>query len=209
MVPEERMKILRATDSRLLAREATRGLRRGDVIAFPTETTYGLGCDPRNAKAVARIFRIKGRAKTKSLPLVAASVAQVRRIAMLSAGARWLASRRWPGPLTLVLPIRQMRLAKGIALRGEVAVRVSSSPFVRAVCQAYGFPIVATSANRSGESDCRSGRSVAQAFQSKKHQPDLVIDLGALPRRKPSTVARVREDGSIEVLRQGSIRLPR
>ena len=197
---------------RLAVREAVRALRRGDVIAFPTETTYGLGCDPRNAKAVARIFRIKDRMKAKSLPLVAASVAQIRRVATLSSDASRLASCHWPGPLTLVLPVRRRGevtspLPKSIALHGEVAIRVSSSTFVRAVCQAYGFPIVATSANQSGEPECRSGRAVVRAFQSETYRPDFIIDAGALPRRKPSTVARVREDGSVEVLRQGAIRL--
>lgn len=213
------MKVLKTDDVRTAARAAVAALKRGGVIAFPTETTYGLGCDPRNAKAVARIFKMKGRTKTKSLPLVAASLSQVRRIAKRGAmsdeqraTSHELMVRYWPGPLTLVLPIRKggrrgPPLPKSIAPRGEVAIRVSSSPFVRAVCRAHGFPIVATSANQSGEPECRSGAAVVRVFRSKTQQPDLVIDMGALPRRKPSTVARVREDGTVEVLRQGAIRL--
>ncbi len=188
-------------------RAAIAVLKRGGVIAYPTETVYGLGCDPRNANAVARIFRIKGRSKAKSLLLAAASLYQARKVATLKAISYKLQARYWPGPLTLVLPTRHVKLAKGIAPHGEVAIRVSSSSFVQALCQAYGFPIVSTSANKSGELDCRSGKAVINIFQNQKYQPDLIIDFGPLPYRKPSTVARIRSDGSITVLRQGAIRI--
>lgn len=177
---------------------AVRVLRRGGVIAFPTETTYGLGCDPRNAQAMRRIYAIKGREKRKPFLLVASSVAQAGRVADLSRLSPRL-RRYWPGPVTFVLPAK-----KG---KGNVAIRVSSSPVVCRLCRAFGHPIVATSANRSGEPDCRSGRAVARAFAKRRERPDLILDAGALPRRKPSTVARVHEDGTIEVLRQGAIRI--
>lgn len=194
------MIILRARESALI-RQAVRVLQRGGVIAFPTETTCGLGCDPRNTKAVAKIYRIKGRASSKTLPLVAASVRDVKRIAVLDGLAARLARRYWPGPLTIVLPRKRGR--------GDIAIRISSSPFVRELVRAYGFPLVATSANRSGEPECRSGRAVARVFQNVKVKPDLVIDLGALPKRKPSTIVRVGKDGGIEVLRQGAVRMER
>ncbi|HWQ99498.1 MAG TPA: L-threonylcarbamoyladenylate synthase, partial [Candidatus Methylomirabilis sp.] len=160
-------------------------LRRGGVIAFPTETTYGLGCDPRNTKAVARIFRIKGRPLLKALPLVVSSVLDVKRVAVLAEPAARLARRYWPGPLTLVLPVRRgQRFHHLVAPNNEVAIRVSSSPFVRALVRAYGFPIVATSANRSGQPECRSGRSVVRVFQDAKMKPGIVIDVGPLPRRR-------------------------
>jgi L-threonylcarbamoyladenylate synthase len=185
-------------------------LRRGGVIAYPTETTYGLGCDPRNAKAVARIYHIKGREKNKPFLLVAADVKQAKRVADFGtpgqASVLRITRKYWPGPLTLVLPAR-CGLAKAIAPRGEVAIRVSSAEFVRAVCRAYGFPIVSTSANRSGEPDARSGLAILKMFSSASLQPDLLLDSGSLPRRKPSTVARISHDGSIEILRRGAVRL--
>lgn len=178
----------------IAVREAVRALRHGGVIAFPTETTYGLGCDPRNAKAVARIFMIKGREKKKSLILVASSIVQVKKIAHLVGANLAFARMHWPGPLTLVLPKKNKK--------GDVAIRVSSSKFVQELTSAYGFPIIATSANRSGEPDCRSGKAVVRIFDGRKDVPDLVIDMGVLPRRKPSTVARIGEDGRIEILRK-------
>src|SRR5260221_5994173 len=83
---------------------AKRLLANGGVIAFPTETSYGLGCDPRNAKAVRRIFAIKGREKKKPLLLVASDLAQVRRVADLRPTSYAPASQHWPGPLSPVLP---------------------------------------------------------------------------------------------------------
>jgi L-threonylcarbamoyladenylate synthase len=190
-------------------------LRRGGVIAYPTETTYGLGCDPRNAKAIAGIFSIKGRDRKKPFLLVAADVKQVKSVAhLVGANIRSplhdIIRRHWPGPLTLVLPVRVgaiHELSPPIRPNREIAIRVSSDGFVQAVCRAYGSPIVSTSANRSGEPDCRSGRAVRRIFAGTGKKPDLLIDAGVLPRRKPSTVARVKPDGTVEILRQGAVRL--
>lgn len=206
------MIILRTNPKSLKAavKAAVSVLRRGGVIAYPTETTYGLGCDPRNAQAVARIYRIKGREKKKPFLLVAADAKQAGRVA--DAGARRgiflqdAVKRHWPGPLTLVLPARG-GLAKDVAPRGEVAIRASSSAFVQAVCRAFGFPVVSTSANRSGEPDARSGRAVVKMFAGARYRPDLLLDSGSLPRRRPSTVARISEEGEVEILRQGEVRL--
>ncbi len=178
---------------------AIKVLKRGGVIAYPTETTYGLGCDPRNAKAVLRIYAIKGREKKKPLLLVASSIAQVKKVARVVGKNLTLANRYWPGPLTLVLPAKRGKK--------EIAIRVSSSKLVQSLTEAYGFPIVSTSANKSGEQECRSGRAIVATFQNQKNKPDLVIDVGSLPRRKPSTVARVGEGGDFEVLRHGAIKI--
>jgi len=173
-------------------------LQHGGVLAYPTETVYGLGCDPRKSTAIRRIYSLKGRDRKKQLLLVAASIAQVRKVAKLEGAALTLAKRYWPGPLTLVLPSRK---------KGSVAIRVSSSPIVQRLCKAFGYPIISTSANRSGETECRSGRAVKALFAKSRLAPDFVIDAGRLPRRKTSTVARVKKDGTVEVLRDGAIKL--
>lgn len=182
-----------------MLKQAVTSIRNGGVIAYPTETVYGLGCDPRNAKAVGRIYAIKGREKKKPLLLVASSIAQVKKVARLTGASYKLARHYWPGPLTLVLPAK-----KG---KNEIAIRVSSSKFVQALTRAYGFPIVSTSANKSGEKECRSGQAVVRKFQHQKHKPDLLIDVGSLPKRKASTVVRVREDGKVEILRSGFVKI--
>jgi L-threonylcarbamoyladenylate synthase len=190
---------------------ACKVLRRGGVIAFPTETTYGLGCDPRNEKAVERIFQMKGRDPHKPVLLVCSSFVQAQKMGVFSVGAKKLAKEHWPGPLTIVLPVSVQAKQKVsklvISARGEIAVRYSSSMFVQILTKTYGFPIVATSANLSGQSECRSGRAILRLFQDRKEKPDLIIDVGSLPRRKLSTIARVHEDGRIDVVRQGGVRI--
>jgi len=188
--------------------EVIRILKAGGVIAYPTETVYGFGCDPRNAKAVAKIFRIKEREKGKPVLMVASSVAQVRKVAVLTGASLKLAKQFWPGALTLVLPVRSdVTLAKGVSLKGEVAVRVSSSEIVQKLTRRFGFPIVSTSANLSGEEPCRSAEEVVRVFGERKYQPDFIVDGGKLPKRASSTIVRVTEDGRVEVLRQGSVRV--
>ncbi len=191
-----------------LVRAAVLALRRGEVIAYPTETTYGLGCDPRNAKAVAKIFRIKQRDKKRPVLLVASSILQVKKVAHLKGLLAQLARNNWPGALTLVMPARRnTRLASQMLLKGNIAVRVSSYPFVQALTKAYGFPIVSTSANISGEPDARSGRAVIRTFRDRSVQSDVVIDMGSLPKRKPSTIVEMQKDGTLHVLRQGAVRI--
>lgn len=197
---------LRGTTA-ILIREAVRTLRRGGVIALPTETIYGLACDPRNAKAVAQIFKIKGRSEKKPLQLIAGSREQVTRLAMLTGAANKIATRYWPGPLTLLLPLRPgQKLPARVSPGRVIGIRVSSSAFTKKLALAFGSPIAATSANQTGKEPARSGRGVMRAFATGL-QPDLLLDVGALPRRKPSTVARVHDDGRIEVLRAGGIKL--
>lgn len=183
---------------------AVLALREGGVITFPTETSYGLGCDPRDARAVRRIFKIKGRDARNPLLLAAGSWAQVERVAHLSAKVKRLAKQYWPGPLTLILPLRkEARLADGVAYKGEVSVRYSSSTDVRRLTRRFGFPIVATSANISGQPACRSAKEIRDVNLA----VDFIVDGGLLPLRKPSTVARVREDGRIDVVRAGATSL--
>lgn len=192
-------------------KDVVQTLQDGGVVAYPTETVYGLGCDPRDSKAVRRIFRIKGRDAQKNVLLVSSSMAQVQRVAVLRGTALQLARQYWPGPLTLVLPARlDAGLSSGVlSARKEVAVRVSSYPFVRKLCRSFGFPVVSTSANRSGETPCRSGRESVELFtaDSANLRPDIFVDGGLLPRSKSSTVVRVSTDGRIEILREGAIKL--
>ncbi len=184
--------------------KAAEVLLRGGVIAFPTETSYGLGCDPRDARAVRRIFKMKGRDSHNPLLLVAGSWAQVERVAHLSASVKRLAKQYWPGPLTLILPLRKEAcLADGVAYKSEVSVRYSSSADVRRLTRRFGFPVVATSANISGQPACRSAKEIRSVGLA----VDGILDGGVLPVRKPSTVARVRENGVIEVIRAGAVSL--
>ncbi len=184
---------------------AARYLLADGIVIFPTETFYGLGCDPRRPAAVAKIFALKGRDATRALPLVAGSRRQVDQAApgwdRIPAAAA-LADAFWPGPLSLVLPASP-ELAPGVAAPdGSAAVRWTSHPAAASLAVALGFPIVATSANRSGVSPARTAQEAARLGA----EGELwVLDGGATRGGAPSTLVDVR-GGDLVVLRRGAVR---
>ena len=126
-------------------------LRAGALVAFPTETVYGLGGDARSGEAVARIFAAKGRPRFNPLIVHVPDVDAARLVGVLGARAEALAARFWPGPLTMVLPLRDERLSELVtAGLGSVAVRVPAHPLAQALLRAFGGPLAAPSANVSG-----------------------------------------------------------
>lgn len=191
--------------------QAVSVLKSGGVIAFPTETTYGLGCDPRNLVALSKIYRMKNRDQSKPLPLVSCSVEQVRKFFDVPPTAEQLISKYWPGPLTILLQPADMSLRRALPVYrdGLAAIRVSSHPFVQLLACAYAFPITATSANMSGDQECRTAEEVQNIFEKvdASLQPDLIIDGGELPVSLPSTIVKMSEEGKIEIVRQGVIQV--
>jgi L-threonylcarbamoyladenylate synthase len=168
-------------EAKALARRLAGELRSGAVVAFPTETFYALGADPRCPPAVSEVFRLKGRPGDRRLPWIAASRAQVEAVCLLPETAARLADRCWPGPVTLVLPSR--------AAPGEgVAVRVSSHPLAREIAEALGHPVVSTSANPSGAPPLRDAAAVRDAFAGRGTAPLRVLDGGATPGGEPSAI---------------------
>lgn len=131
---------------------AARLIRDGDLVAFPTETVYGLGADATNERAVARIFEAKGRPSFNPLISHVLDAAEARRLVLWNETAEKLAARFWPGPLTLVLPRAEGCPIALLATAGldTVAVRAPSHPLAQALIRAAGRPIAAPSANRSG-----------------------------------------------------------
>ncbi len=176
-------------------------LRRGGAIIYPTETAYALGCDATNARAVAKVFKLKGRTQKKSLPLIASSIEMVKRGSCFEPIASNQLPHYWPGPLTVVISARG-RFAPGVVAEdGTIAIRVSSHPVARALSRGLGRPIVSTSANRAGDPACYTAKD---ALKNLYGSPDAVLDAGRLPRRKPSTIIKI-ENGRVKVLRQGGI----
>lgn len=186
-------------------KKAKEVLRSRDVLVYPTETAYGIGCDARNRAAIKKIYTIKGRDEKKPVALIASSLAMVRRFFVLDGGALRLAQLFWPGPLTLILPVKDSNIQRALGL-SRVGVRVSSHDISCALSRSIGAPIVSTSANKSGGEMCYSLKEVEQSFES-----DLdifAVDGGKLKKRKASTLVTCDGD-SCEILRQGSIKIPR
>lgn len=182
-------------------RAAAEVLRAGGVVAYPTETFYGLGALARDGAAVARLAHAKGRPDGKPLPLVAADAAQVEEVAELGPVARRLADAFWPGPLTLVLPARGGLPAEITAGTATVGVRVPGSEVARALAREAGGALVSTSANLSGEPPPARAADLSAALRARL---DHVLDGGATPGGLPSTVIAL--DGDVpRVVRHGAV----
>ena len=131
---------------------AVRALRDGRLAILPTETVYGLGCDAANPRAVAAVFQAKGRPRFNPMIAHVTGLDAANAIAVLDDRARALAAAFWPGPLTLVAPVRDSNAVCDLARAGldSVAVRAPDHPVIQAVLAVFGGPVAAPSANRSG-----------------------------------------------------------
>jgi L-threonylcarbamoyladenylate synthase len=189
-----------ATDREIA--EAARVLRDGGLLAFPTETFYGLAVDPRQEKAVARLFAVKQRNPDKAIPLLISRLEQLDEIVTeIPTAYRPLIRRFWPGPLTLVFPARCDLPPPLTAGTGSIAVRQTSHPLARRLIDAFGFAITGTSANISGQPPIRELSLLAGELTA---ACDLLLDGGATPGGLSSTIAGI-DDGELMVRRQGAI----
>lgn len=178
-------------------------LKRGELVILPTETVYGLAADAANGEAVARIFEAKGRPRFNPLIAHVADAAQAERIAVLDDRARRLADAFWPGPLTLVAPVRDRSAVCDLARAGldTVAVRVPGHVRARALIDAFGGAVVAPSANRSGRP---SPTTFDDAVEETGVHAGAALDGGPCAVGVESTVVAVM-DGAMRLLRPGSV----
>jgi L-threonylcarbamoyladenylate synthase len=177
-------------------------LRAGGLVAFPTETFYGLGAAALDAAAVRSVFLVKGRAESKPVLVLVDSPEMVSRLAEVSERACGLMARHWPGALTLVLSARPGLPAELTAGTGTVGVRLSPHPVARGLVRALGGPVTAPSANLAGAAPPTTAAEVLRAFDG---VIALVLDGGPTPGGQPSTVL----DVSVEpprVIRQGPVK---
>ena len=170
-------------------------MRAGDVIAYPTEAVYGLGCDPFNQEAVQQLFATKQRPMEKGVILAAANIEQISDLVELI-GEEWEAQvcATWPGPFTWVLPVKKALPDWITGGRDTLAVRVSAHPVVQELCEAFGGPIVSTSANPTSLEPARSCQQVAEYFAGAV--PCVAGELGG--QTKPT---EIRDARSGELLR--------
>jgi L-threonylcarbamoyladenylate synthase len=169
------------------AADAARVLAAGGLVAFPTETVYGLGADATSGPAVARLYDAKGRPAFNPLIAHVADIADAERLARFDADAARLAKGFWPGPLTLVLPKAAGCPVAELAMAGldTIAVRVPAHEVARDILAAFGKPVVAPSANRSGHVSPTCAEHVAADLAGRI---DLIVDGGATPVGVESTI---------------------
>ncbi|MGZ5804971.1 MAG: L-threonylcarbamoyladenylate synthase [Xanthobacteraceae bacterium] len=184
-------------------REAAATLAAGGLVAFPTETVYGLGADATNDRAVAGLFAAKGRPTFNPLISHVLDIEAARKLAQFGETAQHLAAAFWPGPLTLVLPKSARCPVAELATAGlnSIAIRVPRHPVARALLTEFGKPIVAPSANRSGHVSPTTAQHVLSDLAGRI---DLIIDGGPTAVGVESTIVACL-DGEITMLRPGGI----
>lgn len=192
--------LLHADRAGLLAGAAV--LRQGGLLAFPTETVYGLGADARNGQAVARIYAAKGRPVFNPLIVHVANIAAARALCEFGAESEILADAFWPGALTLVLPLRPESGISSLVTAGlpTLAVRVPDHPLAQALLAGFGGPVAAPSANPSGRI---SPTTAAHVLAGLAGRIDAVLDGGACPVGLESTI--IGCDGVPTLLRAGGL----
>ncbi len=192
--------LLPATEENI--KRAAEVVRSGGVVAFPTETVYGLGADALNPKAVARIFEIKGRPRFDPLIVHVADLEDVERLAKdVPEEARTLMERFWPGPLTLVLPKREIVPPITTAGLPTVAIRMPAHPVALKLIRYAGTPIAAPSANPFGYVSPTTARQVAETLGDRV---DMILDAGKTPIGVESTIITF-SGGEVYLLRPGGL----
>jgi len=180
---------------------AVEALRRGGVVAYPTDTFYGLAVDPRRDDAVERLYGVKGRDGASAIPLIAGSMEQAEETGSFSDSHRRLARAFWPGPLTIIVPAAPGLSRELLGLGTTIAVRVPAHPLACELANAFGYAITSTSANRSGQPPASTASDVTRALAD---AIDVVIDGGPTPGGPPSTIVELTDAGP-RLVRPGQI----
>lgn len=189
--------------------KALQALEAGKIVVFPTETSYGIGCDARNVEAVDRIFKIKGRVETKALPLLIPNKESAGEYIKMTKAANALADMFWPGALNIIGEVKEgSGIAPACSMNGTQSVRVSSQPFATVLVKRFGGPVVATSANISGRDAIYRMDDIKEIFENSEDKPDVFIDGGDLPRLPASTTIKLVDEDHVKVLRDGLIKIP-
>ncbi len=179
---------------------ALQKVRNGGVIVFPTDTVYGVGCDPFNKDAINRIYDLKGRDRTKYLPVLGYSKKIISEIAQFDQLSEKIADKFWPGPLTLVLKVKDRKIAESLNLKEKIAVRVPSHPCMLSLLKECKI-MVGTSANHSGMTSLYDSKEVIKQFTGY----DLLLDGGIISGKGESTIVEVIGT-EFKVLRNGKIK---
>lgn len=194
------IEIYRASELPRLCRAVSRVISQGGIVAVPTETYYGLGVNPCDARAVDRLLRIKGRDEGKPLLVLIGQLTHLSGLVQdVPAIAQFLMDNLWPGPLTMVLTAHPSVPANLTAGTGTIGVRLSPCTVLRELLEQVG-PLTGTSANRAGAAPAQTAAQVQEAFGD---AIDLIIDAGPTPGGLPSTVIDARD--GVRILRDGAV----
>jgi len=192
------MRILKATKENVLT--ASQTVKTGGLVVYPTDTVYGLGCDPFNVEAVKRVFRVKGERK-KPLPILASGIEHVEKIAYLSKDARKIVERFWPGPLMIIVPKKPTLPNIVTCNLGSVGVRVPKHDLAIQFISLSNGLLVGTSANKTGK---KPALTASEAAEQLGKEVDVILDVGPTSLDVPSTVIDLTSEKP-RILRKGSV----
>lgn len=174
-------------------------VKKGGLVVFPTDTVYGIGCDPRNQKAIEAIYRIKKRDESKNLPVLGYSKEEISKIAIFDKISNKIADRFWPGTVTLVLKLKDREIKESMNLDDRIALRVPNHPCVLSLLKECKL-IVGTSANYSGNPPSSDSKEILKNFSGF----DVFLDGGRILNSNESTIVEIVE-GDLKILRTGKI----
>ena len=178
---------------------AIKKIKAGQIIIFPTDTVYGIGCDPYNKKAILQLYEIKKRKKTKPFPILGLSKTELEKIAEFNGLEEKIAKKFWPGQVTLILKVKDEKIRESLCLNKKIAVRVPSNQCVLSLLKECKL-LVGTSANISGTIPFTDPNECSKNLSGY----DLLIDDGVISSQGESTIVEIEED-DIKIVREGSI----
>jgi L-threonylcarbamoyladenylate synthase len=182
-------------------RIVSESIRKGGLVVFPTDTVYGLGCDPYNLDAVNKIYKVKGRERKKMIPVLAYSKKEIQNIAFFDKISEKLADKFWPGPFTLILKVKDKKIEESLGLDGKIAVRVPNHPCILSLLKDCRL-LTGTSANFSGQSSFDDSKKIVSEFTGY----DILLDAGKISDSGESTIVEV-VDTNLKMVREGKIKL--
>ena len=181
-------------------RKSVKIIENSGVIIFPTDTVYGIGCNPYDTNAVKKIYEIKSREKIKSLPVLASSIEIVKQISIIDEFTEKIIKKYWPGPLTLILKLKDKNLKESLNLEDKIAVRIPNSVCTLKLLNKCNL-LVGTSANVSGDS---SFTDPQECMKNVKNY-DIFVDGGTITSKGESTIIEI-ENEKIHVIREGALK---
>ena len=178
---------------------AIKKIKDGGIIVFPTDTVYGIGCDPYNKKTISRLYEIKKRKKTKPFPILGISKTELEKIAEFNTLEEKIAEKFWPGQVTLVLKVKDEKIRQSLCLDKKIAVRVPNNQCVLSLLKECKL-LVGTSANISDTTPFTDPNECSKNLTGY----DLLIDGGIIPSQSESTIVEII-GGNIKILREGNV----
>ena len=176
-------------------------IKKGGIAIFPTDTVYGIGCNPYNINAVKKIYEIKSREKIKSVPVLAYSLDIVKEITCIDSFTEKIIKKYWPGPLTLILKLTDKKLKKSLKLDKKIAVRIPDSKCTLKLLEKCGL-LVGTSANISGNSSYTNPNECIKNIKNY----DIFLNGGTITSKGESTIIEI-ENEKIKMIREGALKI--